>query len=525
MRRTALFFLLPAFGALPAISQSVPGYAIPNAKHYRESGVGNATGRSGSAHLTARALLGQDGNTTIEVSTGTLDSSATPPGSFKKVQLKPLDPNGNAMFAQNFTQLSTDSGYYTFIWPSLYRHQQAQIQGNITGIDNRTDVVTVVETVKLRPDLAVVNLSVPDSAIVSSPVTISANIAEVNGDSSATTTCQLAVDGINVDQATNVFVDAAGSVSCMFNYSFTSTGSHTVQVSATNVAPADWDTGNNSASGTINIVNLNAETAENGSVRFVDQKGDFTPNQTVTSQAWLGGSLGYSYSNTTATTGEQQSTQSKFYSGGCVGATNAVPYQFPLTVTYTETMDGTQVYSGTGTGLTGSTSSVSSGSSMCGSTAATLVQQMASGFSSGLSYRVISQAYYDSASTLLFAYQEVDANRSAGDVTYFSSGYQCGWWADCNNPPTNYYTWNTSTPTVTGTVVTPGSTWTPNLTVSDAGGNAFGGSLSVSLVSNPFTSSKPNKCTNTGPDANGYTYQNCSSSTTSYTITQGSASF
>jgi len=81
MRRTALFFLLPFFGALPALGQSVPAYAIPNAKHYRESGVGNANGRTGSAHMTARALLGADGNTTIEVTTGILDSGATPPGS------------------------------------------------------------------------------------------------------------------------------------------------------------------------------------------------------------------------------------------------------------------------------------------------------------------------------------------------------------------------------------------------------------------------------------------------------------
>src|SRR5438105_3545992 len=287
MRRTALFFLLPVFGALPAISQSVPGYAIPNTKHYRESGVGNATGRSGSAHLTARALLGQDGNTTIEVTTGTLDSSATPPGSFRKVQFKPLDPNGNAMFAQNFTPLSTDTGYYTFNWPSMHRHQQAQIQGNITDIDNRTDVVTLVETVKLRPDLAVQNLSLPDSAIISTPVAITANIVELNGDSSATTTCQLAVDSAIVDQASNVYVDAAGSVSCAFSYTFTSTGGPTVQVTAANVLPADWDTGNNSASGTINIVNLNAEIAEHGSARFSDQNGGLSLSHFGTYQAWL----------------------------------------------------------------------------------------------------------------------------------------------------------------------------------------------------------------------------------------------
>ena len=58
----------------------VPGYAIQSSKHYRLSGVGNGHGRSGSANLTARALLGKDNNTTVELTTGTLDSNAMPPG-------------------------------------------------------------------------------------------------------------------------------------------------------------------------------------------------------------------------------------------------------------------------------------------------------------------------------------------------------------------------------------------------------------------------------------------------------------
>src|SRR5215204_3169625 len=43
---------------------------VPNARRYKESGLKPATGRSGSASLTGRALLGKDGATTIELSTG-----------------------------------------------------------------------------------------------------------------------------------------------------------------------------------------------------------------------------------------------------------------------------------------------------------------------------------------------------------------------------------------------------------------------------------------------------------------------
>lgn len=524
MKRTAWFFLLPVLGAVPAMSQSIPGYAIANSKHYRESGVGNATGRTGSAQLTVRALLGEDGNTTIESTTGVLDSSTPPPGSFGKIQFKPLDPNGNNLLTQNFTPLSTPTGYYSFTWPSLYRHQQAQIQANITGIDHRTDVVTLVETVKLRPDLAVQQLFLPNSPAVSTPVNISANIVELNGDSSATTTCQLLVDGTVVDQANNVYVDAGGSVSCAFTYTFTSTGNHTIQVNAANVVPADWDTGNNSASGNINVVDPITNIAQHGNASFTDQKGGFPLTQVYSYQAFSGGSSIYSYSDTTGTVGEEQDSDATFYSSGCAGGTNALPYQFPVNITYSESMDGTPVYTVTANGIAAQSTTHAISQPMCGSTAVSYTQLTGSTSTDDHVFTVFSNTYYDSSSNPLFTYQEVDSSRSAGDVTYLSSGYQCDWFVDCTDP-TNYYVWNTPSETVLGTVVTLGNTWIPTLAVTDAGGNSFGGSLAVSLVSTPYTAGKPNTCRTTGPDSYGYTYQTCTSSTTSYTVTQGQASY
>lgn len=56
----------------------------------------------------------------------------------------------------------------------------------------------------MRPDLAVQNLTFPETAIVQQVVNIRANIAELNGDSGATTACVLAIDSNTVDQANNV---------------------------------------------------------------------------------------------------------------------------------------------------------------------------------------------------------------------------------------------------------------------------------------------------------------------------------
>jgi hypothetical protein len=518
MRRVAVLFLAVLAGLLPAWSQThIPGNAIPSSKHYRESGVGNATGRTGGATMTARALLAKDGTALVEVTTGTLDSSATPPGSFAKVQFKPLDPNGNALLATNFTPLAASGGYYGFSWPSLYRGEQIQLQGNITGIDkNRTDVVTVVETTKLRPDLAVQSLTFPGSAAVNHPVNISANVVEMNGDASATATCVLNIDGSDVDQVKNVYVDAGGSVSCGFAYTFTTTGNHTVQITAADVVPGDWDSSNNSASSSISITS--PDVALGGSGSFYDQKGSFPRIGTSSEEEWYGGSLVFNTSNTYGDSGEAQNSYAYFASGGCAGSAEGLPLQFPISINYLETMDGTSVYSFTNTVATSNTTLGSSNFPLCNSTATSMTQQYGSTFASDHWEYADSYQYYDAASKPLAAYNVIQIYRYAGDVTYFSYGYQCDWWQDCSNSA-DYYAWNYSGHNSYGTLIPLGSAWTPSVAIQDAAGNHFSGTVSVPLTSSTFTASIPDTCYDYGPDLNGLTYHYCWGSNYDYTVT------
>lgn len=525
--RTATLALLVLLTSVSSWSlNKVPGNAVPSSKHYRESGVGNATGRSGSAHMTARALLSKDGSATVEVTTGTLDSTSTPPGSFRKVQFKALSSMGDALSVQNLFP-PTASGYYSFASPSLHRAEQIQLQGNIVGIDeNRTDVVTVLETVKVRPDLAVLSLLYPSSALVNQPVNISANLVEMNGDAGATTTCVLSIDGNNVDQVKNVYVDAAGSVSCAFVYAFSAIGGHTIQISSTNVLPADWDTSNNSNSGTIDITNPN--TAEQSSASFHDNNGGFPITATNTSKAWYMGTVVEDYSNTFGTVGHTQESDTTFSSSGCAGSTNAVAWQFPVSVTYSETMDGKSVYSYTDTGITGDSMSFSgSNFAMCNGIVASQSLQYGSDEADDHWSYLTSYQYYDSAGNLLMSNQMIQSERYAGDVTYFSYGYQCFYWSSpsgtCNNS-SDYFVWNTPSQQLYGVFVPVGSTWVPSISILDAAGNTFAGSISVPLSTTQQTSSQPATCQNLGPDSNGYTYQNCSSSEYNYSITDGSAS-
>lgn len=513
VRRAVTFLSLALLYPVAGRAQNnIPAYGISSSVPYRQSGVGNATGRSGSATMTARALLGKDGNTTVELTTGTLDSSATPPGSFGAVQFKPLDPSGNVLFAQNFTPLSTSTGYYSFMEPYFYRGQQVQLQGNINGIDaNRADIVTVFETVKLRPDLMVKDVSSPTVSIINEPALIQASLLELNGDTGATSTCALSVDGNNVDQTNGVYVDAGGMVTCLFSYTFSSTGSHTIQVTAANVVPSEWDTSNNSASGTITVVQANADR-RSGS--FSDSTGGFQASGT--SEAWQSGNLVYSFSGNIATGGESQSSQAAVGTGGCAGSTNAVLWNFPVTVSYSESMDGTaeasynfNVASGNRFGQYFPTPQ-----SICNATAVWWMVVNAFTPVQDHYLEVVSIEYFDGANNIVFIDQAASVNQMAGDITYYSSGFQCNFGNNCSNPA-NYYSWNSSGQTKYGALIPVGNTWTGSIATQDAAGLTLAGSVDVPLTPYQFSFSQPYTCYDS--QSNGYTYHNCGSSTYSFT--------
>lgn len=501
----------------------VPGYAVRSSIHYRESGVGNAHGRSGSANVTARALLGKDNNTTVELTTGTLDSNATPPGRFTMVQIKPLLSNGQALFAHNFTGLSTPSGYYSFVWPSLHRGEQIQLQSNIRGIDgSRTDVVTLNETVKMRPDLAVRNLTFLETAIVQQVVNIRANIAELNGDTGATTACVLSIDGNTVDRANNVFVDAGGGVTCEFSTTFSGPGTHEIQVSAANPVPGDYDMSNNTASG---MITVSTDNAEHVTGLFMDSNVAAPKQQTQSFQVTYQGAAVEKLSNTFGSDVHLQGTSTLIQDFGCTGASNATSWQTPVDISYTESMDGNQMIAFTDKGLNATGTSLAvQPFPVCNSSAASVVAQYGSTFMVDHFDYIGYVQYLDSTGNPLYALQFVGVERGAGDVTYFSHGYQCSWWNSCSNPA-DYYAWNTSTETKWGTLLPLGSMWGASIATQDASGKTLAQELTVPLTATQQSNAQGTSCANVGPDSNGYTYQTCTTLDYETILTSGIFSF
>lgn len=227
----------------------VKGGGVSNKIKYRSTGKKYGSGRSGSATLEFRALLGADGRTVLEATTGSLDGTA-PVGNIDKVQLR-LPKSKGGPSTQNFNNLMA-GGYWTYTLPAPAPTGAIDIQAHIGGIDKKkTDVVSATTTVLRRPDVAVNAVHAPPVVGAGIPFTITADIAELNGDVGARANCVLLVNGAVVDQSSAIWVDAGGVVSCMFSHTLSGQGSYDITVSVTGVTPGDWSTANNSASTTV----------------------------------------------------------------------------------------------------------------------------------------------------------------------------------------------------------------------------------------------------------------------------------
>src|SRR5215213_2998579 len=149
---------------------------IPNTLKYKDSSVPNASGRSGNAAIEARALLGKDALTQLEVTTGSLEATAAAPGNIDKVKLKLV----NTDYTNSWSGLS-GGGYFTTTQDGLPHRAAIELTASVSGIDPRVDVVTVQETVKRRPDLSVEILPM-SQALPNVTFNIEAVVRELNGD-------------------------------------------------------------------------------------------------------------------------------------------------------------------------------------------------------------------------------------------------------------------------------------------------------------------------------------------------------
>jgi hypothetical protein len=207
---------------------SLPSSNLHTGK-YHDSSLPHATGRSGSARLAARALMGADGVTRLLVTTGSVDNPAAAPGELAKVQIKAYLLDGTKLFTKNY-QRPTSGGSFEFEFPGLPVGTRFDVQANVRGIDrNRTDVVEVTETAKLAAALGV-TIDPPAQVIRGVPTVITGTVRETNDQVGAYTSCVLVVDGVEVDRIDHIWVDAGDVVTCAFTHTFLTDGAHNVEI-------------------------------------------------------------------------------------------------------------------------------------------------------------------------------------------------------------------------------------------------------------------------------------------------------
>ncbi|MDQ3280452.1 MAG: hypothetical protein M3Q69_03480 [Acidobacteriota bacterium] len=402
---------------------------IPNSVKYRDTGVPNAHGRSGSAAITARALLNRDGSTDLDVTTGDFDGGAAR-GTIDKLQLKL--PTGT----RNFNSQSSPN-FSLHLADHFGRHAKLQVQTNVRGIDGaRTDVVTVEEIVKLRPDAAAIGIDVPERVYTGVPTMINAVVAEHNGDTGARANCVLSVDGHEVDRANGIWIDAGDAVTCGFDYTFPTTGTKSLQVRVDSVSPADWDTANNSISQSVRVVSPIPEWIASAHDRAWStynkiDAADWQFSETSDTGTMVGASF-LGLVKQSALDFDSVSVSYKETSGG---TTFADIENIPFTYEYADSLGACKQFDG-----------------------------------DGVIVRVCNPALpknwpYDEGPTDLIS---INAARVSMDITYASHGRQLR--RDYDTGEEYWYTWNSSYHQVQGTQARYGSNVEMRVSVSDASG-------------------------------------------------------
>jgi hypothetical protein len=224
----------------------------PNSRKYRDAGFHPATATDGSVTISMRALLGRSGKTDVEITTGTFDGGAAT-GTLSAVQVKGYSPSGRHLFTDTDHDLSGSQA--SFPYHSLARGSLVQVKAKVRSLSGpRTQELTVSDVVHMRPDLVALRIDGPANGLIGVPVNFTASIMERHGDLGARASCVLYVDGAAVDRADGIWVDAGSVVACAMSHIFTTPGTHGLEVRVENVQPGDYDRSNNSATGSIQIL-------------------------------------------------------------------------------------------------------------------------------------------------------------------------------------------------------------------------------------------------------------------------------
>src|SRR5260370_4017778 len=118
-----VFAMLSMLGAQSALADGPrfhhhhQGESGEEQDHYKDEGEKPARAQVGRTLFQSRALLNEAGVTDLEVTTGSFDSGATPPGYLSEVHVKAFRLDGSHQFNKEFEHLRSGGGYARFSFP------------------------------------------------------------------------------------------------------------------------------------------------------------------------------------------------------------------------------------------------------------------------------------------------------------------------------------------------------------------------------------------------------------------------
>lgn len=452
--RQSIPALITAFVLVGPLTAAAKPARVPNKQPYRVTATATATGRTGSATMSARAMIDRNHHGSLEIVAGEFGTPTI--GTLAKLQLKTFDGKGDLINTINYSGLSAPS--IAIPIDRIDRGQALDVQANIRDVDNtRTDVVSVTTVGRLRPDLAVLRVNAPASARTGFPVHISATIAELNHDTGARASCVLFVDDEQADQAEAIWVDAGDTVSCAFIHEFSTGGTHQVRVDVTQVDPGDWDTANNTGSGSVAIA-ADEQSFDSVSAWASESHEHYRIHNTGYSRRNEGGA---DYVRTfDFLTDHSRNTQGALYAA----YVNA-PVSFPLTqVAVAQWSDDTLIHQAiyNGVAATSVTPYITCAHIVDDMDVATYVDVCVRPGPSGMLTLIVYQRY-------------------VGTVTYFSSQYDAAWYeTPMGADPIYTYSFNRQESSSTGSLSVLGNTYRFEVTLMN-GGIVYGKPVSFAI--------------------------------------------
>jgi hypothetical protein len=173
----------------------------------------------------------------------------------KHVQLKIFSADGKVDDVINLRDIAAADGVVAVELDRVERGRQIEVQAQVESETSpRTYVVRGSTTSLLRPDLVVGAVQAPLQTVTTRPVDVTAEIAEVNGDTGATATVTLTGPGGPLAEPIEVTVPAGGTVSVTFpGIPLTIPLPVELNVATADAAPGEYDTTNNTQSRTVEV--------------------------------------------------------------------------------------------------------------------------------------------------------------------------------------------------------------------------------------------------------------------------------